>query len=190
MTDIDIQKFIPEAEHAALVVVDIQERLAAAMPEDVCKKVVANTRILIESAGILNLPVLVTEQYPKGLGPTVPELAEALADAPRIEKIAFSCCGEPAFTQAVEAAGRHDIILCGMEAHVCIYQTALDLLGRNLRVFVAADAVCSRNKMNRSVALDLMRQADAVIGSTETFLFQMLKEAGTEAFKGISRLVK
>jgi nicotinamidase-related amidase len=131
-----------------------------------------------------------TEQYPKGLGPTVPELRAALEPAAPVEKLTFDCCGEPTFAPALDAAGRPAVIVCGMETHICVLQTVLGLLARGATVHVAADAVCSRDPENARVALELMRDAGAVVTCTETVLFQLLERAGTPEFKAIQQLVK
>jgi nicotinamidase-related amidase len=169
-------------------VVDVQERLAAVM--DRKEQVLDNCRRLIEGAKILDVPIAVTEQYPKGLGPTEEELRGALLSYEPFEKLTFSCCGEPSFTSALESLGRRTIILAGMETHVCVLQTALDLLRGGYGVHLVRDAVCSREKENWITGVDLMRDAGAVITSTETVLFQLLGKAGTEEFKAISKLVK
>lgn len=182
---------LPHPERAALLVIDVQERLAPAMPADRLPDVLRNTRILIETAREFALPILVSEQYPKGLGPTVSEiravLPESCVPAP---KTAFSCCGEPAFAPLFDQIAGRDIILCGMETHVCVLQTALDLLEQGRRVYVAADAVASRTALNWQTGLDLMRQAGAIIGTTEVFAFGLVRAAGTEQFKRVSRMVK
>lgn len=185
------RELLPDPDRCALLVVDIQERLAAAMPDNVVSHVIHNTTILLQTASEFGLPVLISEQYPRGLGPTVAEVKAALPGgvAP-IEKVAFSCCAAPAFQPLLAALGQRDIILCGIETHVCILQTALDLLEAGRRVYVAADATCSRHKHNWQAGLNLLRQAGAVIGTTEIFAFAMLREAGTDRFKRISRLVK
>lgn len=181
---------LPSRDHSALLVIDVQERLVPAMPPDVAAAVLRNTEILIAAAREFSLPVLVTEQYPKGLGATVPAIQAALPDDCRpFTKIEFSCCAAPGFPLQ-EAIGERDVILCGMETHVCVLQTALDLLSMGRRVFVAADATCSRAKLNWRAGLDIMRQAGAVVGTTEIFTFAMLGAAGSEQFKRISRLVK
>jgi nicotinamidase-related amidase len=189
--DKSIEHYIPDHQSTALVVVDIQERLAAAMPAEVMAGVVRRTEILIAAARELSLPVILTEQYPRGLGVTVPSLQAALgSDTHPIEKLTFSCCGVEHFNAALENHAVRDVILCGIETHVCVYQTALDLLGGGRRVFLAADAVCSRSRQNHKLALKNMRQAGVVVGSSEMFLFQLLKEARGDTFKAISRLVK
>jgi nicotinamidase-related amidase len=183
-----IAKFSLDREEALLLVIDIQDRLAVAMSERA--KVVTNTGHLIAAARLLDVPVVHTEQYPKGLGPTVPELRAALEPAAPIEKLTFDCCGEPSFAPALEAAGRSTVIVCGMEAHICVLQTVLGLLARGLVVHVAADAVCSRDAENYRAALELMRDAGAVVTCTETALFQLLGRAGTPEFKAIQSRIK
>jgi nicotinamidase-related amidase len=153
-------------------------------------RVVANAGRLVAGAGVLGVPVVHTEQYPRGLGPTVPELRAALEPAAPIEKLTFDCCGEPSFAPALEAAGRSTVIVCGMETHICVLQTVLGLLAQGRVVHVAADAVCSRNAENCRVALELMRDAGAVVTCTETALFQLLGRAGTPEFKAIQSRIK
>jgi isochorismate hydrolase len=146
---------------------------------------------MIETMREFNLPVLVSEQYPRGLGPTLPQVLACLPDGARpLEKLAFSCCAEPALAAQLAQLAGFDLILCGMETHVCVLQTALDLLAGGRRVFVAADGVCSRTAANRQLGLELMQQAGAVIGSTEIFAFGLLRAAGSDRFKRISKLVK
>jgi nicotinamidase-related amidase len=182
---------LPNRERCALLVVDVQERLLPAMPPKVAASVLRNTGNLIAVAREFALPLLVSEQYPKGLGATVPEIKAALPeDFSPFTKIDFSCCAAPGFMPLLEAANAPEVILCGMETHVCVLQTALDLLSAGRRVYVAADATCSRAKYNWQLGLELMRQAGAVIGSTEIFAFALLGAAGSEQFKRISRLVK
>ncbi len=184
-------KPLPNRERSALLVIDIQERLTPAMPASVLPGLLRNARILIETAREFNLPVILSEQYTKGLGPTVTEIREVLPpETQPIEKLSFSCCGEAAFAPVFEPQGARDWILCGVETHVCVLQTALDLLQRGERVFVAADAIASRTKANWRAGLNLMQQAGAVIGTTEIFAFALLGAAGSESFKKISRLVK
>ena len=183
-----MKRYQLDATDSLLVVVDVQERLAAVMTER--ERVVANVRRLIGGARILGVPTLHTEQYPKGLGGTVPELAGELGDAPPVEKLTFDCCGEPAFLEAIEATGRRTAVVCGMEAHVCVLQTVLGLLELGLTVHVAADAVCSRDERNARTALDLVRDAGAAVTVTETVLYQWLVRAGTPEFRAVLKLVK
>ena len=177
-----------DRDDAVLLVIDIQERLAVAMADR--ERVVANTGHLIAAAQLLGVPVLLTEQYPKGLGPTVPELRAVLADTPAVEKTTFDCCGEPTFAPALERTGRSTVIVCGMEAHICVLQTVLGLLATGMSVHVAADAVCSRNPENARTALELQRDAGAAITCTETVLFQLLGRAGTPEFKAIQARIR
>lgn len=183
-----MEKFFLRRDDALLAVVDIQERLATVMAER--ERVVANTHRLISAVRLLGVPVFVTEQYPKGLGPTVPEIREALSPYAPIEKISFGCCGEPAFTDALEATGRRQVILCGMETHVCVLQTCIGLLRDGYSVHFVQDAACSRNPGNHRIGTEFMRDAGAVVTGTETALFQLLERAGTAEFREISRLIK
>jgi nicotinamidase-related amidase len=172
---------------AALVVIDIQGKLSELMFEK--EAVYGNASRLIRGAAVLELPILWTEQYPEGLGPTRPELADLLPGEP-ITKIAFDCCGEPAFVSALELTGRRQILLCGIEAHICIYQTAAGLTERGYTPFVVADAVSSRTPRNRRLGIQCSKDAGAVITGVEMALFQMLGIAGTDAFKQVVRIVK
>lgn len=181
-------KYVLDKENAVLLIVDIQERLAAVMAEK--DRVVKNCLHLIAAAKMLNVPIVVTEQYPKGLGRTVPELLAALPGNIPVEKVAFNCCGEPAFLTELDALGNRTVIMTGMETHICVLQTTVGLLQRGRTVHVAADAVCSRTGENRATGLAFMRDAGAVVTCTETALFQLLKVAGTEEFKQISQRIK
>jgi nicotinamidase-related amidase len=173
---------------AGLVVVDVQEHLLPAIFEQ--QRVVQNTLRLIQGAAVLRVPVFATEQYRKGLGPTVPEVAAAIPGFAPMEKVAFSACGAAGFIPALKARKVSEAILCGIEAHVCVSQTCLDLLGRGFRVFVVADAVSSRTPENYRFGVDRMRAAGAVIVSTEMVLFELLEQAGTAEFKQILTLIK
>ena len=178
-----------DRDEAALCIVDIQEKLAARMAEK--EQVFANARALVLAAIRLNIPILVTEQYPKGLGPTVIELTSALDRlyAP-IEKICFGCADEPAFMDRLKSLKRKQLLLCGMEAHVCVLQTCLALLEKNWRVYIVADAVCSRNAQHKQLALEQMRQAGAVVTCAEAAIFQFLGKAGTPEFRELLDLIK
>jgi len=178
-------------DHAALLVIDIQTRLCTAMDPERLQRVRRNAGILIRAAQVLELPILVTEQYPKGMGPTVPDLAEALPDGQTIqEKLHFSCCGDDAFTEALEGTGRDQILVTGMETHVCVFQTARDLVRAGKAVYVLEDAVISRTDENHDVGLQLMERAGVTRTSTETALFDLLQKAGTPEFKAIDPLIK
>ena len=184
------ERFFLSAEESVLVVIDVQERLCKAMNEEVLRNLTGNVGVLLESASELQVPVMVTEQYVKGLGPTLPELSEKLGAAPRYEKMAFSSCGCSEFVEQLRAGGRRQIVITGMETHVCVLQTVLELLDAGYLVQVVQDAVMSRSPQNRDTALEVMRQAGAVITSTESVLFQWLRVAGTDQFKKLSKLVK
>jgi nicotinamidase-related amidase len=173
-----------------LTIVDVQERLFNAMDAERRDDMVANVKILASAARRLEVPVLVTEQYPKGLGRTLPEVKALLADVPPFEKTAFSCADAEGFMDHVRALGADHVILSGIEAHVCVLLTALDLLGRGLKVSVVADAVCSRRAANLEIGLAQARQAGAVITATETVVFQLLGGADNDAFRELSKLLR
>jgi nicotinamidase-related amidase len=168
----------------------MQERLSAAMDQDELQRVLKNAGILLDSAHALSVPVIVTEQYVKGLGPTVAALKEKAGNATFHEKISFSCCGNDDVMSQLRQTGRGQIVVCGMETHVCVQQTVLDLLHEGYVVHVVQDAVMSRAPANRATALEAMTLAGAVPTSTETVAFQWLKVAGTEVFKQVSKLVR
>jgi nicotinamidase-related amidase len=181
----DMEKFYLSAEETVLVVVDIQERLATVMEER--EKVVKNTNHLIELANTFGIPVIVTEQYPKGLGHTVPEIR---LPSQAIEKLTFDCCGEDKFLDAMDSLGRQKAIVVGMETHVCVLQTVLSLIRKGYVVHAVSDAICSRNAENKKTALDMMAAAGAVVTCTESVLFLVMKVAGTEEFKKISKMIR
>ena len=174
---------------AAVLVVDIQSRLTPAMPPEALARVVKYTRALVGAARELGMPVLATEQYPKGLGPLIPEVREVLPSPP-LEKIHFSCGADPAFAAALERTGRRQIVVCGMETHVCVFQTVRDLVAMGYEVHLCSDAVSSRLEVHRTSGIDLCRQAGAVITNAETVIFDLLHRAATPEFKTISALVK
>ncbi|MGC8988814.1 MAG: hydrolase [Verrucomicrobiia bacterium] len=173
---------------SGLLVIDIQERLLPSMFEK--ERVVRNAVLLIRGMQILGRNTLVTEQYPKGIGPTVPEVAAALEGFQPLEKVAFSAVGADGFNRAFAKMGATDLVICGIEAHVCVAQTCLDLLERGLRVFVVSDAVSSRTPANWKLGLERMRNAGAVIVSAEMILFELLEKAGTPEFKQLLPLLK
>jgi nicotinamidase-related amidase len=185
----DLGKFKLDADKAVLVVIDVQERLVPAMPEDVYLRLRNTVAMLVEVAGLLGLPVVTTEQYPKGIGHTVPELAAACNETV-IEKVSFGCCGEASFLQALKNTGRTQVLITGMEAHVCVYQTVLGLLDDGYYVHLIRDAICSRNKTDYLAGVANAGQAGAVVTTAETVMFQMLQESTHEQFRAVSRLVK
>jgi nicotinamidase-related amidase len=182
------KRYSLDKEDAVLLIVDIQEKLAVVMKER--DKVVRNCLHLIELAKMISLPVVVTEQYPRGLGRTVAEIQSAVPDYKPIEKTAFNCCGEPAFLAEIRKLNRKKVIVTGMETHICVLQTTTGLLQDGFITHVVRDAVCSRTKENWNTGIEFMRDAGAVITGTETALFQLLKVAGTEEFKKISARIK
>jgi nicotinamidase-related amidase len=183
-----MDKFILQSEEVVLVIVDIQERLAAVMQER--QKVVDNCLHLIELCKMLDIPIILNEQYPKGLGPLVQEIREAVREYAPHEKVTFSCCGMGTFAENLKVTGRNKVLLVGMETHVCVLQTCIDLLGQGYTVHAVRDAICSRAEDNFVTAMEYMRDAGAVITCTETVLFQLLIKAGTEEFKTISKRIK
>jgi nicotinamidase-related amidase len=170
----------------ALAVIDVQEAFRPAVLD--FDRVAANVATLVQGARLLGLPVLVTEQYPKGLGETVPEVAQYLEGVPRMEKLAFSALDADGFPTALD--GRDQVLLCGIESHVCVNQTAEDLLTSGRGVHVVKDAVTSRTAENRELGLQKMERSGAVVTSVETALFELLRAAGTPEFKEIQALVK
>jgi len=184
-----MDRFFLDRDNAQLVVVDVQEKLCRAMDTKVLEQLTGNVSILLDAAAELGLPALATEQYVKGLGATLPVLREKLS-GPSLEKMTFSCCGGDGFLEALAKSGRRQVILTGMETHVCVLQTALELLSAGYVVHLVCDAVMSRRKANWETALRTLTAAGAVLTSTEAVLFQLLKVAGTEEFKKLSKLVR
>jgi len=183
-----LDKFFLDKEDTVLLIVDIQEKLAAVMTEK--DKVVRNNLHLIELAKMISMPVMVTEQYPRGLGPTVAEIRNALPFYRPIEKMTFDCCGQPPFLEELKEHNKRNVVLTGMETHICVLQTCIGLLKGGINVHVVQDAVCSRTRENWKTGVEFMREAGAVVTGTETVLFQLLKVAGTEEFKKISQRIK
>lgn len=185
-----MDRMLPES--TLLLVVDVQERLASAIPEERRARVVANTEILLEAARLLGVRVLATEQYPKGLGPTVPVLRDRFDAAGVVPhaKICFDACGDLTTARAISEIAPRAIVVVGMEAHICVFQTTRELVRRGYDVFVVADAVASRTEENRALGLSLCERAGAYVAPTETVAFDWLREAGSDAFKAISKLVR
>lgn len=182
-----MDKFTLKTDDAVLMVVDIQERLVPVMRYG--KKVIENTHILIAIAKELEIPIIVTEQYPKGLGKTVPELRNDLEENLTYDKITFSAYTDEV-ASSLEKLGRKKIILVGMETHVCVFQTVRDLISRGFQVYLVQDAVCSRTKENHKNGISQMSHMGAVVTNTETVFFDLLKKAGTPQFKKLSKLIK
>ena len=177
-----------DVQQCCLVVVDVQGKLAQLMHDrDVLFK---NVQVLVQAAKILDIPILWCQQCPAALGPTVPEIAELLAGNEPIDKSAFSCCGDDAFNTRLNQLAKGQVLLCGIETHVCIYQTAVDLVRRGFRVDVLADAVSSRTLENKQVSLQRMAGLGVNITSVEMALFELLRTAEHPQFRQVAKLIK
>lgn len=176
------------ASDTALAVIDVQGKLATLMHDR--ESLYRNLQILVRGARVLKLPVLWLEQYPEGLGPTIPEVAELLSGQEPLAKTCFSAWGQPDFERRLEESGRRQVLVSGIESHICVYQTVRDLRDRGYEVEVVEDAVSSRTAENKRVGLEKARAAGAGITSVETALFELLREAGNPGFREIARLVR
>ena len=179
---------MPDPNETAFVLIDVQGKLAQVMHQR--EDLFRNLGILIRGLRKLGVPIIWLEQYPEGLGPTIPEVADLLAGEQPIPKVCFSACGVPEFTAQLEAAGRKHIVVAGIEAHICVYQTVRDLLASGHTVEVVSDCVSSRTPENRQVGLERMAQMGASVTSVEMLLFEMLREANTDTFREIAKLVR
>ena len=177
-----------DPEQAALAIVDVQGRLAQLMADR--ETLFANLQRMVRGARVLGLPILWAEQNPAGLGPTIPELTALLEGETPVSKMTFSCLGAPEFVAALEAAGRRQVLLTGIEAHICVYHTAADLLARGYEVQVVEDAVGARVAANKRVGVSRMCAAGAVLTSTEMALFEMMRTAEHPRFREIQAIVK
>jgi nicotinamidase-related amidase len=179
-----------EPDQCVLIVVDIQEKLLPPIWEK--DRLIRNAQLLTRLAGILKIPALVTTQYAKGLGKTVPEIAQLLPGTPTIDKLMFSCFGSEAFCGLLKRlpGQRTTVLLCGMETHICVMQTALGALREGYLVHVAADAVSSRTELNWRLGLNRMQAAGAVLSSTEMMIYEMLRQSGAPAFKELLPFLK
>jgi len=179
----DVARQPLQTEHCALIVVDIQEKLLPPIFNN--DELVKNSQLLVRLANILKLPMIVTTQYVKGLGPTVPQVASLLANAQPIDKMQFGCFGSNEFRSALKAmpGNRNTLLVCGMEAHICVMQTVLGGLNDGYLVHVASDAIGSRVRWNWDIGIDRMRAAGAVISTTEMMIYELLHASGTPQFK-------
>lgn len=175
-------------EDTVAVCVDIQEKFTQIVYK--FDKTLKNTITLIDGLNVLEIPILVTEQYPKGLGFTINEIKQHLLEYKPIEKLAFSCCGSQDFCDVLKNTGKKNVIVFGIETHVCVLQTVLDLIEMGYQPVLIEDCVSSRKKSDRKTALNRMREEGAIISSYESILFELSRVAGTEKFKQISNLVK
>ncbi len=176
------------AENTCLVVIDIQEKLLPVMAEP--ERVVKNAAVLIQIAKVLDIPILWCQQVPKALGPTVGELSALLEGVEPINKSSFSCGGDEQFIEQIDALKSRTAILCGIESHVCVFQTAMDLIQHGLYVHVVADATSSRTQENKTIGLNRIAKEGAVISSTEMLLFELLRNAKHEKFRELAKLIK
>ncbi|UCD09711.1 MAG: hydrolase [Dehalococcoidales bacterium] len=176
------------AEDTTLIIIDIQEKLFRIMHEK--DDLSANTLKLVKGIRVLEIPIIVTEQNPAGLGPTIPELSSLLLDIKPITKFDFSCCNEEIFLRKLDELKRNQVILCGIETHICVYQTAIDLSDMGYEVQVVTDCVSSRTPANRDTALTRMELEGVMPTSTEMVLFEILGTAKHDKFKEISAIIK
>ena len=177
-----------DIDKTALVIIDVQEKLSRVMHEK--ENLFQNLQKLIKGLKLLDIPIIVTEQNPNGLGPTVPELAPLLTDTKPIIKFSFSCCGEEQFMREIEKLNRKQILLAGIETHVCVYQTAVDLIEASYEVHAVVDCVSSRTPENKNLALDKMKSEGARLTGVEIVLFELLRTAKHPKFKEMSQIVK
>jgi nicotinamidase-related amidase len=175
-------------DNSVLLVIDVQEKLFRAIHQK--EQLMDNLQRLIKGIKILEIPILLTEQYPQGLGATIPEIAQLLPDIRPLPKICFSCCGDEAFLQAFKKLNRKQVLIAGIESHVCVYQTAADLFTAGYEVYAVSDAISSRMEQNRDIGFKMMIQLGAKITSTEAALFELLKVATGDKFKVISQIVR
>jgi len=171
-----------------LVIVDVQGKLAELM--DNKEAVFANIEILIKTAKVLEFDIIWCQQHPRALGPTIPQIAKLLTDKEPIDKLSFSCCGYDEFNEKLKERRSRQVILCGIEAHVCIYQTAMDLLERDYEVHIITDAISSRTSANKEIAIRRMEAEGVLLSCTEMALFELLRTAKHPKFKELMKLIK
>ncbi|HDP98280.1 MAG TPA: hydrolase [bacterium] len=179
---------ILQRDKTGLLIIDIQEKISAVMKYR--EATIENTVKLICGFQTLKLPIVITEQYRQGLGPTEAPILEALEHYDITEKMCFSCCGEPAFVSRLKNQPVKQLVICGIETHVCVQQTALDLMAAGYSVYLVADAVSSRKEIDHQTAIDRMQQQGIIVTTTESVLFELLVESKTPEFKQISQIVK
>ena len=177
-----------DVDRSVLLVIDVQEKLLRVISKR--EKLVDNLQRLIKGIQVLEVPVLLTEQYPQGLGPTTKEIALLLTNTKPIPKTSFSCCGDGAFLKELEKLDKSQVLISGIESHVCVYQTAADLICSDYEVHAISDAISSRTEENRETGLKMMNQLGVNVTSTETVLFELLKVAEGDRFKAISHIVR
>jgi hypothetical protein len=175
-------------EKTLLIIVDVQGKLAQLMYKK--EPLFGQLQKIVKGAKVLGLPILWLEQNPKGLGPTIPEVADLMEGIQPISKFCFSCCGNEDFMQALKASKRSQVLIAGIEAHICVYQTAADLVKKGYGVQVVSDAVSSRTEQNLKIGLDKAKEAGAALTSVETALFELIRVAEGPAFKKLIQIVK
>ena len=175
-------------KNSLLLVIDIQEKFRPVIYE--FDRVVINSRKLIQSANTLNIPIILTEQYPKGLGSTVAEIKEVLANHDQIEKVSFDCFGDSDFLNLINEKKRKNLLICGIESHVCVTQTALSAQDNGFNVYLMADAISSRKKSDYDISLRRLETEGVKLASTEMIIFQMIKDSKDRNFKELSGIVK
>jgi nicotinamidase-related amidase len=175
-------------EQTAGLIIDIQEKLTPYIYKH--ELISSNTTLLIRGLKVLDIPVILTQQYTRGLGETIAPIYEAIGNITPVEKISFSCCDEPVFMEKLGHLGRKNIIIAGTEAHVCVLQTVLDLMDKAYLPVVVEDCISSRKKRDKKTAVERMRKEGAIITTYESILFELTRFAGTEAFKQISKIIK
>lgn len=175
-------------EQAVGLIIDIQERLVPHIADH--EELIRNVEILLRGLSVLEVPLLLTEQYRKGLGETVSPVRESVKRYEPLEKLSFSCCDDPQFLGKLNSLNRKFVIICGIESHVCVLQTTIDLLEAGYLPVVIADCVSSRKLADKEIAIQRMRQEGAIISSYESVLFELARVSGTDTFKAISKLVK
>ena len=177
-----------DIENTFLLIIDMQEKLWRVMYEK--EKILDNLQRLIRGTQVLDIPIVMTEQYPQGLGPTIPEVVSLLPNIKPIAKVSFSCCGDKNILGELEGVNRRQVLITGIESHVCVYQTAIDLLNSGYEVQTVTDCISSRTSENRELGLKRMNQSGAVLTGVEMVLFELLKVAEGDKFKAISKIVK
>jgi len=181
---------LPDAAKSQLLVIDLQQSMVSAMGRTAQEVLSLYPPRVMKAAGLLSIPAVVTEQYPKGLGPTLPEYLALLPGAPVLAKLSFSALANEAIARAIEGNGRPQVVVMGIETHVCVYQSALDLLDLGYQVFVCRECVASRSTKNWAAGLDLMQQAGATLTSVESLLFAWMRGSDHPRFKAIQALIK
>jgi nicotinamidase-related amidase len=177
-----------EANSLVLLIIDVQGKLSGMVHQK--ERILDNMQRLIKGIKVFEIPVMITEQYPQGLGATLSEITGLLPEVKRLPKISFSCCGDDNILRELKSLNRKQVLISGIESHVCVYQTAVDLVKLGFEVYVVTDTISSREPENRRIAFYLMNKAGATLTSTETVLFELLKIAKGEKFKAISQIVK